>query len=321
MTRQVKNKSLRQLSNRHLFPTLEGVGVSRVHVPAGNWPTTLAFLCERFPGITPAIWHTRFERQRVLDQHGQPLSPDSLCRQGEVIHYYRELEQETAIPFRETILYRNDHLLVVDKPHFLPVTPVGRFVQESLLVRLKRSTGIDTLTPVHRIDKDTAGLVLFSVNPTTRDAYQSLFRSRAVHKTYHAIAPLLTDIDWPFCYRSRLIEDADFFRTQEVDGEPNSETHIHLLAVQHALALYALQPVTGRKHQLRVHMNALGAPIYHDPLYPAVVAIDDGDFSQPLQLLAKALAFTDPVTGRAFTFESDHALNFPTETTVIPLSA
>ncbi len=231
-----------------------------------------------------------------------------MCRVGDILYYYRELQQEVAIPFAEKILYQDDHILVADKPHFLPVIPSGRFVQQTLLVRLKKSTGIDTLSPIHRIDKDTAGLVLFSKNPATRDAYQSLFRTRSVHKTYHAIAPLLSEQVWPLCYRSLLVEDEKFFRTREFPGEPNSETLIDVVQEKNGLALYRLQPVTGRKHQLRVHLAALGAPILNDPLYPAVRPVADHDFSQPLQLLAKAVAFIDPLSGIPQSFSSEQQL-------------
>ncbi len=177
---------------------------------------------------------SRFARGLVLDAQGNPSAAESACTNGERIYYYRELEQETEIPFYETILYQDEHILVADKPHFLPVIPSGKYVQQTLLVRLKKTTGIAALSPVHRIDKDTAGLVLFSVNPATRDAYQSMFRSRAVKKTYHAVAPLSENLlsashQWPFRYCSRLVEDEQFFRTCEVAGEANSETHIELI--------------------------------------------------------------------------------------------
>jgi tRNA pseudouridine32 synthase / 23S rRNA pseudouridine746 synthase len=151
-------------------------------------------------------------------------------------------------------------------------------------------------------------LVMFSVNAATRDAYQSLFRTRAVTKNYHAIAPVLRRTEWPLHYRSRLVEDEQFFRTQEVAGEANSETHISLLEEAGVRGRYLLQPVTGRKHQLRVHLASLGIPIENDPLYPAVQDRQDNDFSRPLQLLAKTLSFTDPLTGETRFFESRQEL-------------
>lgn len=292
-------------------PVRDGVSASRVQVTAGDWPSVLAFLCERFPAVGETVWQARLLRGLVLAANGKPLAAGDRCQCGDIIYYYREWAQETPIPFTETILYQDEHILVVDKPHFLPVIPSGRFVQQSLLVRLKKSTGIDTLSPIHRIDKDTAGLVLFSVNPASRDAYQALFRTRAVTKTYQAIAPLLDQHAWPLCYRSRLVEDQQFFRTREVTGEPNSETTITVLQQRDGLALYALQPVTGRKHQLRVQLEALGAPILNDPLYPQVLTVAVDDFSKPLQLLAQSLVFTDPLTGELRQFSSARQLLWP----------
>lgn len=290
-------------------PLRDGVGASRVQVLPGQWPTVLEFLCARFPAVTEQTWVSRFMRGRVLDAKGQPLAADAACVTGARIYYYRELTQEIDIPFYEQILFQDDHILVADKPHFLPVIPSGQYVQQSLLVRLKKTTGISTLSPVHRIDKDTAGLVLFSINPTTRDAYQSLFRCRAVKKIYHAVAPLSDHWQWPMQYCSRLVEDEQFFRTREVAGSANSETHIALLQAWQDTGLYRLQPVTGKKHQLRVHLASLGIPIVNDPLYPAVTSTRDADFSAPLKLLAKTLSFTDPVTGSEREFSSQQQLD------------
>ena len=204
-------------------------------------------------------------------------------------------------------MFQDDWLVVADKPHFMPVTPSGRFVQRSLLVRLKRRLGLPDLSPVHRIDRETAGLVVFAVQPHTRDAYQALFRDRRVQKVYEAVAPHRAELALPRTHRSRLAPDAErFFISREVPGEPNSETHIERAAVFGPHALYRLQPVTGRRHQLRLHLHALGVPILGDGFYPAVLrgpgAPDDAE--RPLQLLARALMFDDPFTGTARRFES-----------------
>jgi len=244
----------------------------------------------------------------VVDEHGVRVLPGSSYRSGVRLYYYRELEGEPPIPFDETVLYRDDHILVVDKPHFLPVIPSGRFLQETLLVRLKRKLQLDFLIPIHRIDRETAGIVLFSIKPESRGAYQSLFQRREVVKTYEALAPSDAGTAFPLTYRSRLVEGEPFFRMQEIDGEPNSETHVEVLETRGDIARYRLTPVTGRKHQLRVHLAALGIPILNDSMYPQLLPVNETDFSRPLQLLAQAIAFSDPLTGAARQFESRLAL-------------
>lgn len=250
----------------------------------------------------------RAARAEVCDERGMALSLESPYRVGACVFYYRELIDETPIPFKEAILFRNDQILVVDKPHFLPVTPGGRFLHESLLVRLKRSTGIETLVPIHRLDRETAGVMLFSVDPATRNLWQSLFRERAIHKVYEALAGVNSSLDFPLTLRSRIVQDERFFRMKEEDGEPNAETKISVLQRMDQSALYQLQPLTGKMHQLRIHMNSLGLPIVNDGFYPDALACKGDDFSAPLKLLARSLSFVDPVTGEPRLFESHRHL-------------
>lgn len=294
----------------HGLPTKNGVGPSCVGLPAGNWPTITDFLVERFPAIAREVWLQRMANQWVVDEFGELVTPDRPYPSHMRIYYYRAVDIEARIPFEEVVLYQDSHLVVADKPHFLPVTPSGHYLQETLLVRLKKRLGIDTLIPIHRIDRETAGLVLFSVNPSERNAYQGLFRDHAVTKHYEAIAPWRADLQLPTTRKSRIIEDEPFFRQREVPGTPNSETHIDVMDVKASLAKYALSPVTGKKHQLRVHMNALGLAILNDRMYPPVVDTPDDDYKHPLQLLAKSIAFNDPITGQKRYFESILALNF-----------
>lgn len=291
-----------------VLPLRDGVGAGRVQVPSGNWPTLLDFICERFPAIDRRTWQARFERGLIIDGQGVLLEPSASCRVGLEIRYYRELDAEPHIPFQAQIIHRDDHLLIADKPHFLPVTPAGRYVQESLLVRLRRSLSLDHLVPLHRIDRGTAGLVAFSTHPQTLSAYQALFRTHAVIKVYEALAPALTHTSFPLTRRSRIVAGEPFFRMREVEGEPNSETRIEVQERRGDLDLYRLRPVTGRKHQLRVHLAAMGAPILNDPLYPDLREEPAGDFSRPLKLLARALEFEDPLSGRRVRFESRQVL-------------
>lgn len=291
------------------LPVRDGVSPQSVLLPQGPWPTVLAFLCERFPAVGLTQWHQRMAAGDVVDGQGRPLVPDQPCVPGIRIYYYRSVENEPKIPFDEIVLYRDDHLLVVDKPHFLPTQPAGPFVQETLVARLRRRLGCDQLEPLHRLDRDTAGLVLLSLNPASRDAHHALFRERRVQKVYQAIAPAGAGRVFPLDYHSRIVREGVGYRHREEPGPPNSVTHIDRLETVGEWARYRLLPFTGRTHQLRVHMAALGLPIRHDPLYPVDEHRPPDDFSRPLQLLASELRFDDPLTGQSRHFRTTLSLD------------
>ena len=286
------------------LPMVEGVGPSCQWLPPGQWETVLDFLRERFPDVETATWLARMRKGQVVDETGLRLDAGTPYRVGACVFYYRELETETRIPFDEQVLYEDEHLLVVDKPHFLPVTPAGRFLRETLLVRLRMKGQPEQLTPIHRLDRETAGVVLFSLNPATRGRYVALFRERKVEKIYEALAGTRADLVFPHTRRSRIVRGEPFFRMKEVEGEPNSETRIDALKTLAGPTLYQLRPVTGKKHQLRLHLSALGIPILNDRLYPIAHPVADDDFSNPLKLLARSVSFRDPLTGREHFFES-----------------
>ena len=288
------------------IPTRNGVGASRVSLPVGPWPTVLDFLLERMPEISRDEWLHRFANDLVLNEEAQSVQATQAYTPHTKLYYYRHIANEPVLPQKSSIVFEDEHLIVADKPHFMPVTPAGRYVQQSLLVQLKHLTGHDDLVPLHRIDRETAGLVMFGKRRQDRDAYHALFRDKEMHKVYEAVAAFNPALTLPRVHISRLQPDELFFRTQEVDGEPNSETRISLLKVEGARALYQLEPVSGKRHQLRVHMMALGLPLEGDQFYPTVLRGPDAeeDFSNPLQLLAKSVAFTDPVTGEAREFHS-----------------
>ena len=293
------------------IPTRDGVSPSCIALPPGPWATVLDFLTERLPNLPRLEWSKRLANGEVLDAQGHAVHAQQPYTSGTRLFYYRHIADEPDLPVQERIVFQDDHLVVADKPHFMPVTPGGQYVRQSLLVRLKHQLGIDTLSPVHRIDRETAGLVLLCVRPQDRNAYQALFRERQVHKVYEAVAPYRADLGLPLTRRSRIEAcAAQFFRSEEIEGTPNSETTLSLLKVQGNSALYRLEPVTGKRHQLRIHMQALGLPIEGDQFYPQVLrsAGATEDFTRPLQLLARDMAFTDPVTGNSRSFTSGQSL-------------
>ncbi|MFM8760233.1 MAG: pseudouridine synthase [Polynucleobacter victoriensis] len=292
-----------------------GISPSKVFLPQGGhtYATVLDFLVDKFPAIQRDEWVSRFNDGLIFDSDGLTLSVTSQYLTGAFVYYFRRVESEEQIPFNETIVYQDDYLLIADKPHFLPVTPGGHYLQETLLVRLKKSTGIETLSPIHRIDRETAGLVAFSKRASDRNAYQALFRDRLVEKTYQAIAPYQEDLQsrFPSHYQSRIEESSVFIQMHEVTGEANSDTWIDIDEVSGSWAKYSLKLGTGKKHQLRVHMSALGIPIKNDQIYPVLQphVMSNKDFNQPLQLLAKELSFVDPISGLKHHFFSTQALH------------
>lgn len=277
---------------------------STLYLPPGPWGTVLDCLCEHFRAIGREQWLDRIARGRVLDGNGQPIDVDLAYKEGLRIHYFREVPDEKPIPVHETILYADEHLVVADKPHFLPVTPAGEYVEQTLLRRLIRRLDNPSLVPLHRIDRHTAGLVLFSANPQSRSAYQQLFPTRRIDKFYEAIAPALPALTFPLVHKSRLVEGEPFFRMQEGPGVSNTETAVQVREKNGDLWRYGLFPVTGKKHQLRVHMTALGASICNDPFYPEVIKDAVDDYANPLKLLAQGVRFIDPVTGEERSFSS-----------------
>lgn len=307
-------------------PMRAGVGASRVAMAAGPWGTVLAFLRARLP--TVADWPERLARGDVLDAQGRAVNARDAVVPGKVLWYWRSLPAEPRVPFELELLHRDDELLVVDKPHFLPVAPSGRHLHETVLVRLKRELGLSDLVALHRLDRETAGVLLFSLRPQSRNAYHALWRERRVHKVYEAVAPWRADLALPATVSHRLEEpDGDaFMQMQVLPGEPNAHTQVELLrrldgigtpvraepAEAPPLALYRLQPLTGRRHQLRAQMNALGLPIVGDRIYPVLwpepAAGAEPDWRNPLQLLAREIAFTDPMTGIERHFSSRRLL-------------
>ncbi len=284
-----------------------GVGSSVVSLPGGVGPLLIDALCQKFAQIPAEVWLGRFARGRVWGDDGSLLTPDLPAREGLRVHYFREIPAEQPIPFAAQLLHVDEHIAVADKPHFLPVLPAGEYVVQTLLSRLALQLDNPHLVPLHRIDRPTAGLVLFSTNPVSRGRYQALFRERAIHKQYEAVARPLAGCAFPLWRCTRMVEGEPFFRMQEVEGAANSETRVEVLERGDAWWRYALFPVSGKRHQLRLHMAALGAPLKNDTFYPELAANyrrEEDDYDRPLQLLARSLRFADPLTGMEREFVS-----------------
>ena len=321
------------------LPVRNGVNATRLRLPgSGPWPTVADYLLERFGHVDPEGILRRFDEREIVGLGGTPLSATTPLGVHDFIWYYRSLPAETPIPFQATILHQDEHLIAVDKPHFLPTTPGGKFIQQSALVRLRNQTGIDDLVPMHRLDRATAGVILFAANPQTRGAYQSLFERREIRKSYQAVVALEPGqgletgkvlsagdamaqrepdqlrtllAELPMDYENRMTKVKGQLRAVVEDGVPNAKTRIRLAATGRSngyfkglqVALLDLDPLTGKTHQLRVHLASLGLGIINDAFYPRLWDLAPDDYARPLQLLAKSIAFTDPLTGieRRFT--------------------
>ncbi|MEU1320339.1 RluA family pseudouridine synthase [Streptomyces tibetensis] len=302
------------------LPQRHGVDPVRVRLPAtGTWGTVREHLVERLSGAGAGVVEGMFDAGRIVGADGRPVAADAPFEPGMFVWFHRDLPDEVPVPFPLKVVHRDEHIVVADKPHFLATTPRGGHVAETALARLRRELDLPALSAAHRLDRLTAGLVLFTVRPEERGAYQTLFRDRRVRKEYEAVAPFDAGLVLPRTVRSRIVKERGVLTAREVPGEPNAVSRVEL--VEHralpggqgggpgGLARYRLAPATGQTHQLRVHMTALGVPILGDPLYPEVTApVPAGDFRRPLQLLARSLEFTDPVTGQEHRFRSGRTL-------------
>ncbi|BBY79781.1 pseudouridine synthase [Mycolicibacterium pulveris] len=276
----------------------DGLGPARVRLFGGP---VLAELQARFGAAAGA----KVRAGEVVDADGVVVTDTTVLPAGAHVYLYRELRDEVPVPFDMPVLHRDDDLVVVDKPHFLATTPRGRHVTQTALVRLRRELDLPELSPAHRLDRLTAGVLMFTTRRELRGAYQSLFAAAAVRKTYLARSAVDQGVALPTGVRSRIVKRRGHLQAVEEPGEPNAETLIERCGD----GLYRLTPSTGRTHQLRVHMAALGLPIIGDPLYPEVIEVAPEDFTNPLQLLAHRLEFTDPLSGRRREFVSARMLH------------
>ncbi len=315
------------------LPVRDGVNATRLRLPdEGPWETAMDYMMHRWGHIDPQGIEDRFDAGEIVGEAGIPLDRTTPLQHHTFIWYYRSLPPEPRIPVELNILHQDEHLLVVDKPHFLPTTPGGTYIQESALVRLRNQLGLPDLVPMHRLDRMTAGILLLSTNPETRGKYQVLFEKRQVQKEYECVsaaepAPGHPAVDFPVVVRNRMTKSRSYLLAEVIEGEPNAETRIERLgtfagpagpaengpgngpdampdAAAPRRALYRLEPHSGKTHQLRVHMASLGLGIVNDAFYPELLDKAPDDYTRPLQLLARGIRFVDPITGSPVEYRS-----------------
>lgn len=312
------------------LPPRQGLGPARVRMPAASpvpatgtaaqatsrqpFATVVDFLAD-VTGDADAVRRRVAAGEVVLDD-GTPVGPGTAYRPGGAVWLHREPPVEVPVPYPLPLLHEDEHLVVVDKPPFLATTPRGRHVRETVTVRLRQLLAAPELQPLHRLDRLTRGVLVLGRRRGERGGYQAMFADGRVTRTYLALAPVRQELALPLVRRSRVVKERGALQAREVPGEPNSRTGVELLEVRDGVGCYRLTPATGRTHQLRVHLAALGVPVLDDPLYPRVQDVAPGDFSRPLPLLAQELAFTDPVTGRQHRFRSRQRLHWPDGSTV-----
>jgi len=310
---------------RSPLPVRDGVNATRLRLPEeGPWDTALDYMMHRWGHIDPQGIEDRFDAGEIVGEAGVALDRRTPLQDHTFIWYYRTLPPETRMPVELNILHQDEHLLVVDKPHFLPTTPGGTYIQESALVRLRNQLGLPDLIPMHRLDRMTAGVLLLSTNPATRGKYQVLFEKRQVQKEYECVAaavpaPGYPAVDFPVVVRNRMTKSRSYLLAEVIDGVPNTETRIELLRTFDAgtpagdsptgaragrRALYRLEPHSGKTHQLRVHMASLGLGIVNDAFYPELLDKAPDDYAKPLQLLARGIRFVDPISGTRVEYRS-----------------
>jgi tRNA pseudouridine32 synthase/23S rRNA pseudouridine746 synthase len=320
------------------LPVRDGVNATRLRLPEeGPWDTAMDYMMHRWGHIDPQGIEDRFDAGEIVGEAGIPLDRTTPLQRHTFIWYYRTLPPETRLPVELNILHQDEHLLVVDKPHFLPTTPGGTYIQESALVRLRNQLQLPDLVPMHRLDRMTAGILLLSTNPDSRGKYQVLFEKRQVEKEYECVSAAepsagFPAVDFPVVVRNRMTKSRSYLLAEVIEGEPNAETRIERLrtfatpapadrsrtvGAPHGAddtaaprrALYRLEPRSGKTHQLRVHMASLGLGIVNDAFYPDLLDKAPDDYAKPLQLLARGIRFVDPIAGNPVEYRSQLELS------------
>jgi tRNA pseudouridine32 synthase/23S rRNA pseudouridine746 synthase len=300
---------------RSPLPQRHGLDAAWLRTPDNDpasparWATMRDFLIERLPAAAPV--EEMLGTGGFVDKAGHPWTGDESYRPNAFVWFHRELAPEPAVPFDVEVLAQDERVVVVDKPHFLATTPRGTHVAESVLVRLRESLGLPNLAAAHRLDRLTAGVLVLTKERRYRAAYAGVFQTGDVHKSYEALAPFDPTLEFPLRIANRIEKRRGNLQAEVVDGEPNAETLVELVETLGNYGRYRLTPTTGKTHQLRVQLAALGLPILGDPLYPSILDVEADDFTTPLQLVARRLRFTDPIDQATRDYTSRFALEWP----------
>lgn len=300
---------------RSPLPRRHGLDASWVRTPdnlpdtAGRWATMGEFLRERLAADAPVP--QMLAAGEFVDQQGRAFQAQDSYRPNAFVWFHRQLADEVPVPFELTVLSADDRLVVVDKPHFLATTPRGIHVRQTALVRLREALDLPDIAPLHRLDRLTAGVLVFTTRREFRAVYAGLFQRGEVTKVYEALAPHDASLEFPRLIVNRIEKPRGSLQARVVPGEPNAKTLVEVVEVRGAIARYRLTPATGKTHQLRLHLAELGLPILGDPLYPSVVEVEPDDYSRSIRLVARSLAFTDPIDRTQRSFRSNFALEWP----------
>ncbi|MDK8340892.1 MAG: pseudouridine synthase [Winkia sp. UMB3164B] len=264
--------------------------------------TLLQWMQQRYEKLDATELKKLFAQGAFVNSAGDALgadTPSELIRQG--VYFYRPIADEVDTPIEVPVLAQTENWIAVDKPAGLATMPRGAFVARSVTVALRRQERNDEPVPAHRLDRPTAGVLLFTKRKQVRGAYQKLFEERKVQKSYRLLAPTASLPD-SFSFEARIYRVDGQHRVGVAHtGEANSYTKFRRLSKRGNISLYEARPQTGKMHQIRAHMAALGAPLVGDRLYGW-----EGE-QVPLQLLAHSLSFGDPFA-KAVTLRSKQHL-------------
>ena len=302
---------------RSPLPQRHGLDAAWIRTPSVGrdgpppWETLGAFLTSRLPARANVA--DMLAAGEFVDKHCRPLDGTEPFSPHTFVWFHRPLAPEVPVPFPLTVLEVDEHVAVVDKPHFMATMPRGAHVQQTALVKARIMLDLPELAPAHRLDRLTAGVLLFTTRREYRGAYAGVFQAGRAHKEYEAIAAYDAGMEFPLRVSNRIEKRRDSLQATVVDGAPNAETLIEVAEVRGTHARYRLTPSTGKTHQLRVHMAGLGLPIVGDSLYPEAREVEPSDFSDPLRLVARRLRFVDPISGVARNYMSSIELEWPSQ--------